>query len=203
MVPVDTLAIVIAFGLDRTIQEFPTPIHPVAIHGRLYDVVDRQWSHPLLIGGIIALLFPIIPAGIAYSLTIIAVGIHWILGSLVAGLVLFTVTSYNRLLSIASEIVTTLDTDIAQAKQQLPALVGRDPSDLTVDEVHSAILESIAENLSDGLVAPLLGFVLLSYWSVPVGVGVAVWIKSVNTGDSMLGYHAKPHGTASARLMIS
>lgn len=200
MVPVDTLAIVIAYGLDRTIEELPTRVHPVAIHGRLYAVVDRDWSAPRLIGVLIAVVFPLLPAIIAYSVTTLAVGLHWVAGALVAGSILFSVTSLHRLVTTATDIATATKTDIARAIQKLPALVGRTPDELTVSEIHSAVIESIAENLSDGLVAPLLGFVLLSFWSVPVGIGAAVWVKSVNTGDSMLGYHANPHGAASARL---
>lgn len=200
MVPADTLAIAFAYGLDRTVEELPTPVHPVALHGRLYAVADRHWSNPRFGGVLIALIFPMIPATIAYFFTDLAYAIHWVVGGLVAGLILFSVTSLHRLLTIATNIATATESDIIGAKEQLPALVGRSPGDLSVGEVRSAIIESIAENLSDGLVAPLLGFVVLSFWSVSAGIGVAVWVKGVNTGDSMLGYHSKPHGSASARL---
>lgn len=200
MVPADTLALAIAYVLDRTIEELPTPVHPVAVHGRLYAAADRSWSNPRLSGVLIALTFPVIPAIIAYVFTDLAHTTHWVLGGLVAGLILFTVTSLHRLLTIATNITTATEPDINRAKELLPALVGRPTGDLSVSEVHSAIIESAAENLSDGLIAPLLGFVVFSFWSVSAGIGVAVWVKSVNTGDSMLGYHSKPHGTASARL---
>jgi adenosylcobinamide-phosphate synthase len=65
--------------------------------------------------------------------------------------------------------------------------------------VRSAAVESVAENLADGLVAPLLAFAVLSPW-LPLAAGAATWVKAVNTADSMLGYHSKPVGWASARL---
>lgn len=200
MPPAATLAVVIAFGLDSILEEFPTTYHPVAIHGRLYGLVDRDWSYPLVTGFLIALTFPLLPALIASVLTSIAIIYHWILGGLTAGVVLFSVTSFHRLLSVARDVAGAAQRDLSQARQELPALVGRDPMQLSVAETRSAVLESAAENLSDGLVAPLLAFVLLSPWSLPLAVGLAVWVKSVNTGDSMLGYPSKPHGTASARL---
>ncbi len=200
MVPVDTLAILLALGLDRLIEELPTPLHPVALFGQLYANADRDWSYPFLTGVFIAIVFPVIPTVISYFATTLAIAIHWVVGGVVAGFILFSVTSLHRLVTIATAVAAETNTDPAFAKQELPALVGRAPDELTIPEIRSAIIESVAENLSDGLVAPLLGFVLLSYWSVAAGIGLAVWVKSVNTGDSMLGYHAKPHGTGSARL---
>jgi adenosylcobinamide-phosphate synthase len=65
--------------------------------------------------------------------------------------------------------------------------------------IRSAALESLAENLSDGLVAPLSAFVALSFVSVPAAAAGAAFVKAVNTMDSMLGYPG-PFGWGSARL---
>ncbi|MFB6169943.1 MAG: cobalamin biosynthesis protein, partial [Haloarculaceae archaeon] len=61
-------------------------------------------------------------------------------------------------------------------------------------------VESAAENLADGLVAPLLAFALLAPASLALAAGGAAWVKAVNTLDSMLGYADKPVGWAPARL---
>ena len=66
--------------------------------------------------------------------------------------------------------------------------------------LRSAAVESAAENLADGLVAPLLAFALGAQLSLAFGVAAATWVKGVNTLDSMLGYRSKPVGWASARL---
>jgi adenosylcobinamide-phosphate synthase len=66
--------------------------------------------------------------------------------------------------------------------------------------VRSAAVESAAENLSDGLVAPLLGFVALAPLSLPAAAGAAAWVKAVNTLDSTFGYRSVPMGWAPARL---
>ena len=79
-------------------------------------------------------------------------------------------------------------------------MAGREADSLSPAAVRSAAVESAAENLADGLVAPLLGFLVGACWSLPAAAAMAAWVKAVNTLDSMLGYPAKAHGTASARL---
>lgn len=66
--------------------------------------------------------------------------------------------------------------------------------------VRSAAVESVAENLSDGLVAPLFAFAVCAPFSLPLAAAAAAWVKGVNTLDSMFGYRSKPIGWAPARL---
>jgi adenosylcobinamide-phosphate synthase len=118
----------------------------------------------------------------------------------VAGLVLFAVTSLRMLLAVADRVIDATASDLAEARASVIALVGRETDDLSAAQLRSAAVESAAENLADGLVAPLLAFALGAQLSLPVGVAAACWVKAVNTLDSMLGYRSKPVGTASARL---
>jgi len=101
------------------------------------------------------------------------------------------------------------DTDLAGAREALLALAGRDATTLSADHVRSAAVESVAENLSDGFVAPLVGFVIASVvggrWLTPgatlaAATAAAAWIKAINTMDSMVGYRTKPVGWAAAKL---
>lgn len=200
MPPVATAAVAIAIGLDLLIGEFPERIHPVVWYGRLIDAVDQSWAHPRIIGTIAAVLIPVGAAGISTLLVWSTLRIHLAIGVGVAGCLLFSVTSLRRLITTAGAVIALSESDLAAARERLPALVGRDPSTLSPGGIRSAAVESTAENLSDGLVAPLLGFGLLAWWSLPAAVGVAVWVKAVNTGDSMLGYRTKPVGWASAKL---
>jgi adenosylcobinamide-phosphate synthase len=104
------------------------------------------------------------------------------------------------LLSAARETVGLSDADVEGARESMLALAGRDASSLSPGELRSAAVESAAENLADGLVAPLFAFSLCAQGSLALGVAAAVWVKGVNTLDSMLGYRSKPVGWASARL---
>jgi adenosylcobinamide-phosphate synthase len=97
-------------------------------------------------------------------------------------------------------VVERTESDPDRARESVGALVGRDTTDLSPGELRSAAVESVAENLADGLLAPLLAFALGARLSLSVAVAAAVWVKAVNTLDSMLGYRSKPVGWASARL---
>lgn len=199
MPAVSVAAIALAFGLDLAFQEFPEPLHPVAWYGSALDWLDRAWGRPQLVGSVTAVGLPLGVGAVAGLATASASQLQPVLGAAVAGLILFASTSRRMLLDIAREVVDLSEADLPTARDRLPALVGRDPAALSAGEARSAAVESAAENLSDGLVAPLMAFALLS-WSLPLAAAGAAVVKAVNTGDSMLGYRSKPIGWAFARL---
>ncbi|EMA44859.1 CobD/CbiB family cobalamin biosynthesis protein [Halococcus saccharolyticus] len=193
-------ALAVGLALDTAFEEFPQRIHPVAWFGRAVTPLDRSWAYPRLVGATIALGLPIGAAAVAGFVAALAVAVNPIVGGAVAGLVVFATTSLARLLSVAEDVIDLTATDPAAARTSVRALVGRKTDDLTPVQLRSAAVESAAENLADGLVAPLLAFALGARVSLAVGVAGAAWVKAVNTLDSMLGYHSKPVGGASARL---
>ena len=86
--------------------------------------------------------------------------------------------------------------DLEGARRRLPALVGRDPSDLDEKEVTRAVIESVAENTADAVVAPLV-------YAVIAGPAAVVAHRCANTLDAMVGHRSTRYarfGTASARL---
>ena len=213
-------AVALATALDAGFAEPPAKSHPVALFGRLVAAVDRggdgsesEWSRPRLVGVVAALCLPVLAAGVAVGVVAAGSLAHPWAGAVVAALVLFSTTSLRELLDRAREVITASDTDLDAARRDLRALAGRDASSLDAAHVRSAAVESLAENLADGLVAPLSAFAAVV---VAVGVsgatvagvdaalalaaGAAAWVKAVNTLDSMLGYRSKPVGWAPARL---
>ncbi|WP_336360967.1 adenosylcobinamide-phosphate synthase CbiB [Haladaptatus sp. ZSTT2] len=192
------LAVGLAFVLDARFAEPPARVHPVAMFGRLIAPLDRDWRTPTLVGAAIALFFPLAAALVAAS-TIFVISTP-LLAALVAGLWLFSTTSRSMLVSLARDVLAAIDADDPTARSHIRGLVGRETTNLSPGELRSGAVESAAENLADGLVAPLLAFALGVQVSLAAGVAGAVWVKAVNTLDSMLGYPDKPHGTASARL---
>jgi adenosylcobinamide-phosphate synthase len=192
------VAVGLAALLDRLLAEPPARVHPVALFGRLVAPVDRVWPSPGVVGGCVAVGLPLLAAGAAFGL--VRTPRSPALAALLAGLVLFSATSL-RLLTDEARRVTTLSTDdLPAARMALRSLAGRDAESLSAGEVRSAAVESLGENLADGLVAPLLAFALVAPVSLAGAAAAAAWVKAVNTLDSMLGYPDKPHGTASARL---
>jgi adenosylcobinamide-phosphate synthase len=192
-------AVGLAVVLDTLVAEPPTRLHPVAWYGRLLAPLDREWSRPRLVG-LLAVGLAVAAAAVVAGTVALAERVDPWLAGLLAGLVLFVTTSRRMLLDEARAVVAASGTDPETARDRLPALVGRDRSSLSPAEMRSAAVESAAENLSDGLVAPLAAFAAGSVVSLPVAAGAAAFVKAVNTGDSMLGYRSKPVGWASARL---
>lgn len=190
----------LSLALDALLEEFPGRIHPVALFGRVVARFDRSWSAPDAVGTLVAAVLPLTAATVGGGVTALATGYDPRLGAVVAGVALFSATSLRMLLSTAVAVVDRIESDRSGARDAVVALVGRDASALSAAELRSAALESAAENLADGLVAPLVAFALGAQVSLPLAVAAAIWVKAVNTLDSMLGYRSKPVGRASARL---
>jgi len=205
-------AVALAVALDRLIGEFPERVHPVALLGRCVAPLDRSWSRPRAVGVAVAVCLPLAAAAVVGGFVALAArvplpepgaaapALDTALPAIVAGIALFAATSLRMLTRTAREVVSLAGSDLDAARSRLRALAGRDAEDLSAGEIRSAAVESAAENLADGLVAPLAAFVLGAVVSLPVAAAAAAWVKAVNTLDSMLGYPTKPHGTASARL---
>jgi adenosylcobinamide-phosphate synthase len=204
-----TGAVALALVLDLAVGEPRDAFHPVAWFGRLVGRIDREWPHPRLAGAVATLALPFVAALIVGALVAGVAPIHPIAGFVIAGLVLFVTTSLRSLLGTATRVIGLTGDDLPAARKALLALAGRDASDLSAGQVRSAAAESAAENLADGLVAPLGAFAVLAAsvslagrpgLALPVGAAGAAWVKAVNTLDSMLGYHHKAVGGPSARL---
>jgi adenosylcobinamide-phosphate synthase len=185
---------------DRLVAEPPARYHPVAWLGRALGPLDRPWRRPRLAGVVTALLVPLLAAGVVASVVALGSRIDPLVGGALAGLVCFVTTSRRMLVDEAGAVVAASDSNLPAARIRLRSLAGRDATTLSAEAVRSAAVESAAENLSDGLVAPLAGFALLAPFSLPAAAGAAAWIKAVNTLDSTFGYRSVPIGWAPARL---
>jgi len=89
-----------------------------------------------------------------------------------------------------------LDRSLEEGRRQVARIVGRDTQELSVQEVRTAALETLAENLSDGVIAPL-------FWYLLSGVPGMMMYKMINTLDSMIGYRNRRYrrfGCFAARL---
>jgi adenosylcobinamide-phosphate synthase len=103
----------------------------------------------------------------------------------------------GKALSAAAESVAAplRDGDLDASRQRLPALVGRDPSDLDEPEISRAVVESVAENTVDAIVAPV-------FWAALAGAPGVLAYRALNTLDAMVGHRSPRYGRfgwASAR----
>ena len=95
-----------------------------------------------------------------------------------------------------SPLLRACDGSVEEGRRQVARIVGRDTSSLSAQEVRAAALETLAENLSDGVIAPL-------FWYMLLGVPGMVAYKMVNTLDSMIGYRNERYdlfGRVAARI---
>jgi len=199
------LALVVGLGaaavLEAAVGEPPARLHPVAWLGRAIGWLERrQFGAPRSVGSVYALAVPAGCALVAATLVAAAgAGPIPALAPVVAGVVLWISSSLRMLLERGRVVVASSETDVEAARESLLALAGRDASELSPELVRSAAVESLAENLSDGFVAPLSAFLALSFVSIPAAAAGAAFVKGANTMDSMLGYPG-PFGWGSARL---
>ncbi len=123
--------------------------------------------------------------------------LHPLLGHLTGIFLLYTTLAARDLTEHSKEVYDALrDNDLIQARQRVAMIVGRDTNRLDQAGVSRATVESVAENMVDGVTAPLFYGILAG----PVG---AMLYKAINTGDSMFGYKNEKYmefGWASARL---
>ena len=99
-------------------------------------------------------------------------------------LLIFFCLAGTTLIREVREVFLALDRSLEEGRRQVARIVGRDTSELSAQEVRTAALETLAENLSDGVIAPL-------FWLALLGVPGMVAYKMVNTLDSMIGYHTE------------
>ena len=196
-----------ALGLlaDRRFGEPPAAVHPVAAFGRLMGRAELLIrSRP---GGGATTQPPSASwrdgrwAGVGYAAG--GVGIGWAAGrmlgrSLPAGIgATWSVVAGRALADEALGIgERLLADDLAGAQRRLPALVGRDPESLDAKGVARAVVESVAENTVDAVVAP-------ACWAAVGGAAGAAFYRAVNTLDAMVGHRNERYlqfGWASARL---
>ncbi len=96
-------------------------------------------------------------------------------------LAIFYCLAGTTLIREVREVFLALDRSLEEGRKQVARIVGRDTSELSAQEVRTAALETLAENLSDGVIAPL-------FWLAILGTPGMLAYKMVNTLDSMVGY---------------
>ena len=96
-------------------------------------------------------------------------------------IIIFYCLAGTTLIREVRQVFLALDRSLDKGRRQVARIVGRDTSQLSAQEVRTAALETLAENLSDGVIAPL-------FWLAVLGVPGMLAYKMVNTLDSMIGY---------------
>ncbi len=188
--------IVAGTALDAVFGD-PRRGHPVAAFGRAAQALQQRIYRDSVLRGVgyaaLCVLAAMAPGVLAQYLT----RRHRWLRLAATATAAWTVTGAASLTSEAERIRSALQAgDIELARAALPSLCGRDPQGLDEQELARAVVESVAENASDAIVAPLP-------WGAVGGLPGFLGYRAVNTLDSMVGYRSARYarfGWASARL---
>lgn len=196
-------ALVAALAFDALLGDPPNRAHPTAWMGSVIGALRQRAPRKgnaaqLAYGALIALGGAGAAAGIGWAieraLDRLPPPIRWLMG----GAVLKLTLALRGLDRAANEILRALATgDLPEARRLTGwHLVSRDTSALTASQIVAAVVESTAENTSDGVIAPLFYYALC-------GLPGALAYRYANTADSMLGYRDPAHeylGKVPARL---
>ncbi|WP_019960821.1 adenosylcobinamide-phosphate synthase CbiB [Woodsholea maritima] len=176
--------------------------HPVVWIGALIALADKAFnkdpfSHQTryILGALACLILLALTTGLAVLITWVLH--HWAWGVMVEAVIASSLMASRSLYDHVDAVARPLLAgDLAKARQGVAQIVGRDPERLDAAGIASASLESLAENASDGVIAPM-------FWGVIFGLPGLVAYKTINTLDSMIGhtsarYHA--FGGFAARL---
>jgi adenosylcobinamide-phosphate synthase len=179
----------VALLLDGILGEYPAFLHPVVWIGKLISAGLRlapmagSWRQ-FIFGAFLSLLIVALSASVAWLL-MQAACIAPIVEIVAGAWLLKSAFALRELGRAAMRVVKPLEAgNLAEARLALRSLCSRDPSDLSREELLAATIESLAENASDSVVAPLCYFLLL-------GVPGAVAYRAINTLDAMIGYRGR------------
>lgn len=177
-----------AVCIDVVIGEPPNRFHPVVWMGRLIAALRRRaprqgHGRAFLYGGAIMLISGTVVVGLGVALHQLLDKLPWLFRGVLEAAVLKTCFSWRGLAAAARQVQHALmQQDLPRARHLLAwHLVSRDTAALNASEVSAATIESVAENASDSLVAPLL------YYAIG-GLPGALLYRLINTADAMLGY---------------
>ncbi len=196
------IALAVDWGLGWPDTLFRCIGHPVTWIGALIAALDRAWNsggvHPARdrAAGLAAALVTI---GLTVGVTAAVASLlprSWE-GLLLAGVLAWPLVAARSLSDHVARVAAPLAKgDLAGARRAVSMIVGRDPDRLDEPGVARAAIESLAENASDGIVAPL-------FWGALLGLPGIAGYKAVNTLDSMIGHRTPRHeafGWAAARI---
>jgi adenosylcobinamide-phosphate synthase len=176
--------------------------HPVALIGTLIDTLDRRFNREdqspqqRRSAGIASTAILVVVAGSVGAFvqaTLQQLPAGNILLALVASIFIAQRSLYQHVAEVRSAFA---EGGLAEARDAVAMIVGRDPEQLDEAGVCRAAIESCAENFSDGVVAPV-------FWLALLGLPGLIAYKAINTADSMIGHRTERHasfGWAAARL---
>ncbi|WP_254055090.1 adenosylcobinamide-phosphate synthase CbiB [Kiloniella sp. EL199] len=175
--------------------------HPVVIIGKAIEISEHRMNNPknsrisgIFLGTLLSIVIIAlaVAVGLILSRTLGQVSHGWIIESILAS----SLIAYRGLGTAVHNVSTALAQSLGEGRKAIGHLVGRDPESLDEAGICRAAIESMAENFSDGVVAPV-------FWFALFGLPGLCAYKAINTLDSMIGHKNERYdafGKFAARL---
>ncbi len=188
-------ALFLGFGIDLIVGDPHSIPHPVIFIGKLITAIEKLVRKVFpkttrgenVAGGVLWLLVVALSTAVPALLLWLCYGLNTWLGLALESIMCWQILATKSLKDESMKVYAALKTgDIEKSRYAVSMIVGRDTANLDDKAVARAAVETVAENTSDGIVAPLL---FLAVGGAPLGF----FYKAVNTMDSMLGYVEMPY----------
>lgn len=176
------MTIILGYLLDLLIGD-PFSFHPVRLIGNLISFLDKKLNNNTRRNGLVLLLLvSMLSFGVPWFILFICYKIHPLLSITIEVIMIYQIFATKSLdVETRKVLKALLKDDLDDARKWIGYLVSRDTEAMSKEDVIKATVETISENITDGIVAPLL-FVVIG------GAPLGWFYKSVNTLDSMVGY---------------
>lgn len=179
------ISITIACIIDRIIGDPENWPHPVKWIGSFISQLEKRWNRGYngrFTGSVMLLVVLVVSFSITFIIVRFSYQVHVIVGIIIESIIISTTIAQKSLKKAAIEVFTPLQNgDIDEARKKLSYIVGRDTDKLNEGEVVRATVETVVENISDGVTAPI-------FWAFIGGAPLAIVYRAINTCDSMVGY---------------
>ena len=178
------IGLLIGFGLDQLLGDPEKLPHPIVGFGHLISFGEKRLNKGKSVFAKGALMTIFLTGSIyftSYLFINITANYNYIFNLLLTAIIVFYCLSARTLRSEVRQVFEALKQSTEAGRKQLSRIVGRDTATLEPQHIRSAALETLAENLSDGVIAPL-------FWFGVLGVPGMLTYKMINTLDSMIGY---------------
>ncbi|MBK5253586.1 MAG: cobalamin biosynthesis protein CobD [Peptostreptococcaceae bacterium] len=195
-----TIAILIAYTIDLIIGDPGWMPHPVVYIGKLIAALEKGIRKVIKadkVGGLVLVILVLLITGtVTYSIIYLAYKVSVYLGLLVETFWMYQIFATKSLKKESMKVYNALDDDLDEGRLAVSYIVGRDTNALDEKGVIKATVETVAENTTDGVIAPIICCAI-------GGAGLGMIYKAINTMDSMVGYKNEKYinfGTVAAKL---
>ncbi|MDR1707807.1 MAG: adenosylcobinamide-phosphate synthase CbiB [Prevotella sp.] len=181
------LPVLIGWLLDRILGDPIWLPHPVVLFGKIIAWGEEKLNKGnsrMFKGGFFSLFLILLTFVITGVAVYFLYRVNFWLAIVFNSVIVFYCLAGKTLADEVKDVFLAVDRSVEDGRKQVARIVGRDTSGLSPQQIRTAALETLSENLSDGVIAPL-------FWYMLLGAAGMMAYKMINTFDSMIGYKSE------------